>query len=900
MTIRNIHRHVLLPMALALSIGCQEKNPPSGVAEGQGASISEAQSRSAEFAVAPTIPRAGEGRFTKALNERIDGLLAEVANGRTTTIGNAKDRGAILYDWANALALNDIWIHPDLVALAALTSQPNFSRLNPKAQSYYIFAIDNFIADLALTRTKPDAFGPISAKVLKAGRVADYLSVAMTYTVGSEAIEVGGGIVAPNHFRFADFEYQTDNPEAENYVTIRSSNEQAVFAVDEFAAAGQYSCQLHGVPKPRLFFRLVEGRLVRGDTVTVTFGDTRQGSPGLSTVHYSNSALRYPVWVLTAAQEAGGVLHSLPEVPVALAGGPAVAVHGFGPAIAATGETFELSIRTEDRFRNRASADIPARYDISLNGKPFKTLDTRGEVIVRMPVAFDEPGVYRFAMVSEDGAIRGVADPVVVEADPSMRIYWGETHGHTGWAEGLGLVDDYFTFGREDARLNFITLSEHDLWLDLGEWAEMRRAVDRHQRDGEFLTYMGYEWTVDPPFGGHHNVLFRRPEQAVLVGRQYHPALEHLYAGLRRAVAADDVIVVPHAHQPGDWRRSDPDLETLVEVVSYHGTFEWFGKNYLDRGWEVGFIGSSDDHVGSPGYRPRAFRKLGSDNFGGLAAVYAPRLDRDAIFDGLRQRHAYATNGARIILRADMNAQRMGTRLPLDSGVRTLVGQVVGSAEIASLALIKNGSELQSIDNLADTAGAVIELAFHFDSNPRSRRRSFRDSTFQGRIGLQGFAVDSVTAPVAQALNSETEFARLSESGDEVAFRLRSGGRINTVELALRDVPADDAVLSVDLGASQAHHFDGAALETVEFSWSALQGGEVVKVLDANGFNTLTVRRISRHGRLQQQFEFVDDSPAQEGDYYYLRVRQIDGGMAWSSPWWLGQPRRRQANADVN
>jgi hypothetical protein len=42
---------------------------------------------------------------------------------------------------------------------------------------------------------------------------------------------------------------------------------------------------------------------------------------------------------------------------------------------------------------------------------------------------------------------------------------------------------------------------------------------------------------------------------------------------------------------------------------------------------------------------------------------------------------------------------------------------------------------------------------------------------------------------------------------------------------------------------------------------------------------------------LDQRFEYVDlDDPA-PGDYYYLRVTQIDGARAWTSPVWFGQPR---------
>ena len=33
-------------------------------------------------------------------------------------------------------------------------------------------------------------------------------------------------------------------------------------------------------------------------------------------------------------------------------------------------------------------------------------------------------------------------------------------------------------------------------------------------------------------------------------------------------------------------------------------------------------------------------------------------------------------------------------------------------------------------------------------------------------------------------------------------------------------------------------------------------------------------------------FLFTDDGDP--GDWYYLRVEQVDGHFAWSSPWWVG------------
>ena len=53
--------------------------------------------------------------------------------------------------------------------------------------------------------------------------------------------------------------------------------------------------------------------------------------------------------------------------------------------------------------------------------------------------------------------------------------------------------------------------------------------------------------------------------------------------------------------------------------------------------------------------------------------------------------------------------------------------------------------------------------------------------------------------------------------------------------------------------------------------------------------DAIRLQAVDPAGPLDQAFQFTDlESPGQ-GDYYYLRVTQLDGGRAWSSPFWVGK-----------
>jgi hypothetical protein len=249
----------------------------------------------AEARKAQATPRPGD-YMSSGLRDRVEALKAEAA---TTPTGDAnyRERGLLLYDWMNAYALTGVYLHPEMPSVIAALYSPGFAGNGERQRRNAFSGIDRFIRTLAALEANPRLTGTVSARTEGPLTVDSYAQFEQTYTVGEASLSVGGGVVLPNHFYFASEELQTWNPKADNYVTVRASNPAVKIAPDTYPITGMFSSQLGVVEAQRVFFRITEGTLRPGESLTVTYGDRSQGSRGLKLIHISNTALRFPFWV---------------------------------------------------------------------------------------------------------------------------------------------------------------------------------------------------------------------------------------------------------------------------------------------------------------------------------------------------------------------------------------------------------------------------------------------------------------------------------------------------------------------------------------------------------------------------------------------------------------------------
>lgn len=337
--------------------------------------------------------------------------------------------------------------------------------------------------------------------------------------------------------------------------------------------------------------------------------------------------------------------------------------------------------------------------------------------------------LYRVRAVFTKGP-DGVSNPMLV-AKGARRVLWADLHGHSNYSDGTGLPEDFFRYARDVAALDVVSLTDHDHWgmqfLDQHPemWERIRAQTTRFNEPGRFVTLQGFEWTSW--IYGHRHVLFFDDESPLLSSLD--PATSsptQLWTALRNRKA----LTVAHHSAGGpiavDWAIAPhPMFEPVTEIVSVHGSSEAadtpgriydpvegnYVRDALKRGYRLGFIGSGDSHDGHPGLTHLAGPS------GGLAAIFSDELTREAVYEALRARRTYATNGPRIFLSALLDDDLMGAVLPAAKdaqAVAKLVVRVVAPEPIDHIDIIRNGAVEEYVivkDTIARVQRSIRALA---------------------------------------------------------------------------------------------------------------------------------------------------------------------------------------------
>ena len=490
-----------------------------------------------------------------------------------------------------------------------------------------------------------------------------FQSFTLVYTAGYFGIDDTGSIKIVQRFAGDMGKPQWSDPKAANYTTVEASN-GAVLDV-------RYDPKMNIRPWDKtLFIRVMRGFLNEGDTITVRFGDRRQGSPGMRMQTFVESTFEFRVLVDAFATYNYVELPIQPTFPVVA--GPAVTWKALLPTLRRTGETFRLGFKGEDKWGNpsdQVEGTFSLRANLPVRGLPERFSMGRGEAAKSIEgLSMEKPGDLLIDVLDSAGRVLCRSNPLRIAADAPLRSYWCDLHGQSEETIGTNSARELIEFARDRAFLDGMSHQGNDFQITTPFWNELNKLTRAYNEDGCFIVFPGYEWSGNTGLGGDRNVMFMHE------GRQIHRSSHALVDDLAdvssdsnsaeqlfQALKDEDCVVFAHiGGRYADIKMAhDARIERSVEVHSDWGTFEWLVQDALEQGYRIGILANSDGHKGRHGASHPGASLFGA--YGGLSCLLATDLTRAGLFDALRRRHHYATTGCRMVLdvRAAFDSEAM-------------------------------------------------------------------------------------------------------------------------------------------------------------------------------------------------------------------------------------------------
>jgi hypothetical protein len=452
---------------------------------------------------------------------------------------------------------------------------------------------------------------------------------------------------------------------------------------------------------------LEDGELEPGGQIEVVYGDCRFGSDGARVQTFAEKSINVTAYLNPGGQQDFYALESTPVFFDVISGD------------AARANVVVPSVQSEDCWTARIS--LTDECQCIPNSNDRRTLLVQGIPIAcepgRASVVRAEAGADAHAVraVTEDGRTWGTANPTIASGSGPWMLFWGDLHAQSehhvmhsqvkdfrqeGWSKGIscGTLDECYHYGREVSLLDFVAITDQGACLT-SRWEYCQQKVREHHLPGTFVVFKGYEAGSAV---GHRNVIYLSDEieppfsAEVLGGFHPHKVFDY-YRG------RTDVLIIPHHVKTWtDWSFHDPILEPVMEIYSCWGQSEspgldLWGKGQTPgagaweafrRGYRLGMMASSDNHVGMPGRSYPGDRQAQTPFKAGLCAIWAAELSRESLFEALRSRRCYGTTGSRIIVRFLIGGEPMGSILVVNQANLDLEIEVHGTEALERIELV--------------------------------------------------------------------------------------------------------------------------------------------------------------------------------------------------------------------
>ena len=528
----------------------------------------------------------------------------------------------------------------------------------------------------------------------------EWLELTATYEVGAAGLADGAWLKLVFKF-YSDWGlFQTSDPTAANFISV-DYEPRKPFPGESTATVRSLKVRFdqkgHERPYQKVvIIDVVDGYLKPGDRIILRLGDQRHGGPGTRAQTFVEEAFRFRVFVDTV----GASRFAAVPGDLVLAVRPGRGVKGvlLAPRLVRPGVLFAVTFRMEDEWGNLAPADTvpPSALQIWLGDRRRVVLplawSSEAGAWARGVLTLPEAGDYR--LVIEDPSV--VVNVTVDPAAPAPRALYADLHVHSDDTVGVNPTLSVLTYARDAAGLDITGYTANDFNVRADRWAAAVKVCRELHDEGRFLCFPGTEWCGASAVGGDRNVVFLGEEvrfpltadgrslrvfdwnEDTAQNRPQDPGLPtaaDLHNAYRDLAEGDRALLIPHVggrRALFEWH--DPVLERLVEIASSWGHFDWFYRDALARGLQVGASAAGDEHRGRPGGGAPGVGSFGTA--GGLTGVLADTVTSADIARALRARHSWATTGGRAVALLTAGAHRQGDAFahtgPLEISYRLL------------------------------------------------------------------------------------------------------------------------------------------------------------------------------------------------------------------------------------
>jgi len=358
------------------------------------------------------------------------------------------------------------------------------------------------------TEADPVLYGHVELTPRGAFQARSVQTFKMVYTVGRYGIDDTGGIRVVFRFMGDWGDLQTTDPTGYNYVTASCSTDSRISL--------SYGKTAHQRPWFRsLTARLHGGYLREGDTITIVFGDSSAGSPGMKMQSFCEPGFEFKVLADVCAV---GHYIPLPRTPhISIVPGETHVWKAVLPTLRNPGQGFQLGIKAEDSWGNPtdlATGVFTLDANLPVEGLPDRIEYPVGEKSVQLEgLSVKEAGTLRIRLVDAHGTCVAEAGPLLIRTGDAG--YWGDLHGQSGESIGITTSRHYFDFARNKAFLDVASHQANDFQVNNAFWAYLNELTAEYHEDGRFVVFPGYEWSGNTAVGGDRNVFFREEGQQI-------------------------------------------------------------------------------------------------------------------------------------------------------------------------------------------------------------------------------------------------------------------------------------------------------------------------------------------------------------------------------------------------